>query len=239
MDIETLGSRIKRLRKQKRISQKALAEACGWSSQSRVGNYESNLRQPNLTDLTLLAPALGVSLADLLLGVNSQQIESALRCIDPPTLSSKALGNVVRPIGPTKEGVVPVVGTAKLGMDGYFEALDFPVGHGDGYLHIYSDDPNAYGLRVVGDSMHPRIKSGEYVLIEPNKIFITGDEVMVQTQDGRSMIKEFIYIRDGVYRFDSVNQDHSPLHLDQHDVSKVHLVGGILKSSRFAHDKPE
>ena len=87
--------------------------------------------------------------------------------------------------------------------------------------------------------MHPRIKSGEYVLIEPNKIYITGDEVMVQTQDGRSMIKEFIYLRDGVYRFDSVNQDHSPLHLDQHDVSKVHLVGGILKSSRFAHDKPE
>ena len=240
MDIENLGSRIKRLRKQKRISQKALAEACGWSSQSRVGNYESNLRQPNLTDLTLLAPALGVSLADLLLGANSQQIiESALTSIDPPTLSSKTLGNVVRPIGPTKEGVVPVVGTAKLGMDGYFEALDFPVGHGDGYLHIYSDDPNAYGLRVVGDSMHPRIKSGEYVLIEPNKIFITGDEVMVQTQDGRSMIKEFIYLRDGVYRFDSVNQDHSPLHLDQHDVSKVHLVGGILKSSRFAHDKPE
>jgi phage repressor protein C with HTH and peptisase S24 domain len=240
MDIETLGSRIKRLRKQKRISQKALAEACGWSSQSRVGNYESNLRQPNLTDLRLLAPALGVSLADLLLGVNSQQIiESALSSIDPPKLSSKTLGNVVRPIGPTKEGVVPVVGTAKLGMDGYFEALDFPVGHGDGYLHIYSDDPNAYGLRVVGDSMHPRIKSGEYVLIEPNKIFITGDEVMVQTQDGRSMIKEFIYLRDGVYRFDSVNQDHSPLHLDQHDVSKVHLVGGILKSSRFAHEKPE
>jgi phage repressor protein C with HTH and peptisase S24 domain len=240
MEIETLGSRIKRLRKQKRISQKALAEACGWSSQSRVGNYESNLRQPNLKDLTLLAPALGVSLADLLLGVNSQQIiETALSSIDPPTLSSKNLGNVVRPIGPTKEGVVPVVGTAKLGMDGYFEALDFPVGHGDGYLHIYSDDPNAYGLRVVGDSMHPRIKSGEYVLIEPNKIFITGDEVMVQTQDGRSMIKEFIYLRDGVYRFDSVNQDHSPLHLDQHDVSKVHLVGGILKSSRFAHDKPE
>lgn len=132
-----------------------------------------------------------------------------------------------------------MVGTAKLGIDGYFEALDFPVGHGDGYLYIYSDDPNAYGLRVIGDSMHPRIKSGEYVLIEPNKAFVTGDEVMVQTYDGRSMIKEFIYLRDGVYRFDSVNQDHSPIHLDQNDVSKVHLVGGILKSSRFAHDKDE
>ncbi|MGF6316474.1 XRE family transcriptional regulator [Pseudomonas frederiksbergensis] len=239
--METLGSRIKRLRKQKGFSQKQLAEECGWSSQSRIGNYESDLREPNLADLTLLAPALGVSIAELISGTNSQQLVPAQDNLEPKILSRapKKTAGVVKPIGPTKEGVVPVVGTAKLGMDGYFEALDFPVGHGDGYLHIYSDDPNAYGLRVIGDSMHPRIKSGEYVLIEPNKIYVTGDEVMVQTQDGRSMIKEFIYLRDGVYRFDSVNQDHSPLHLDQHDVSKVHLVGGILKSSRFAHDKPE
>ena len=239
--METLGSRIKRLRKQKGFSQKQLAEECGWSSQSRIGNYESDLREPNLADLTLLAPALGVSVAELISGTNSQQLVPAQANLEPQILTRapKKTGTVVKPIGPTKEGVVAVVGTAKLGMDGYFEALDFPVGHGDGYLHIYSDDPNAYGLRVIGDSMHPRIKSGEYVLIEPNKMYITGDEVMVQTQDGRSMIKEFIYLRDGVYRFDSVNQDHSPLHLDQHDVSKVHLVGGILKSSRFAHDKHE
>jgi transcriptional regulator with XRE-family HTH domain len=239
--METLGSRIKRLRKQKGFSQKLLAEECGWSSQSRIGNYESDLREPNLTDLTLLAPALGVSVAELISGTDSQQLFSALPNQAPQTLTVAPIksGSVVRPMGPTKEGVVPVVGTAKLGMDGYFEALDFPVGHGDGYLQIYSDDPNAYGLRVIGDSMHPRIKSGEYVLIEPNKMFITGDEVMVQTLDGRSMIKEFIYLRDGVYRFDSVNLDHSPLHLEQNEVSRVHLVGGILKSSRFAHEKPE
>ncbi|WP_150783054.1 XRE family transcriptional regulator [Pseudomonas fluorescens] len=238
--METLGSRIKRLRKQNGLTQQGLAAACGWSSQSRIGNYESDLREPNLTDLMVLAPALGVSVADLISGTGSQQlIASALGNVAPPisTWSPNTAGSAVRPLGPTKEGVVPVVGTAKLGMDGYFEALDFPVGHGDGYLHIYSDDPNAYGLRVIGDSMHPRIKSGEYVLIEPNKTYLTGDEVMVQTYDGRSMIKEFIYLRDGVYRFDSVNQDHSPIHLDQNDVSKVHLVGGILKSSRFAHDK--
>ncbi|AZC49678.1 Phage repressor [Pseudomonas chlororaphis subsp. piscium] len=84
--------------------------------------------------------------------------------------------------------------------------------------------------------MHPRIKNGEFVLIEPNKTFIAGDEVMVKTHDGRSMIKEFIYLRDGVYRFDSVNQDHSPIHLAQVEVDKVHLVSGILKSSRFTHD---
>ena len=180
-----------------------------------------------------------MSITELMSGNVSEGLKAAIHDVKVnvhgiPGKNTDSLA--LRKLGAPKEGRVPVVGSAKLGSDGHFEALDFPVGHGDGYLHIYSDDPNAYGLRVIGDSMHPRIKNGEYVLIEPNKVFVTGDEVMVQTFDGRSMIKEFIYLREGVYRFDSVNQDHSPLHLDQENVSKVHLVGGILKSSRFTHD---
>ncbi|SDF46196.1 XRE family transcriptional regulator [Phytopseudomonas seleniipraecipitans] len=216
--METLGQRIKHLRKSRGLSQQALAEACGWSSQSRIGNYESDLREPSLADLLLLAPALGVSIAEL---AGSEALPVATDTLD---------------VGHARGGAVPVVGHAQLGTQGYFEEIDFPVGHGDGYLRIHSDDPNAYGLRVSGDSMHPRIKNGEYVLIEPNKPFHAGDEVMVRTLDGQAMIKEFIYLRDGMYRFDSVNQNHPPIHIPQGEVSKVHLVGGILKSSRFAEE---
>lgn len=216
--MQTLGQRIKHLRKSRGLSQQALAEACGWSSQSRIGNYESDLREPSLADLLLLAPALGVSIAEL---AGSEALPVATDTLD---------------VGHARGGAVPVVGHAQLGTQGYFEEIDFPVGHGDGYLRIHSDDPNAYGLRVSGDSMHPRIKNGEYVLIEPNKPFHAGDEVMVRTLDGQAMIKEFIYLRDGMYRFDSVNQNHPPIHIPQGEVSKVHLVGGILKSSRFAEE---
>ncbi|TBU76401.1 XRE family transcriptional regulator [Phytopseudomonas daroniae] len=217
--METLGQRIKHLRKNRGLSQQLLAEACGWSSQSRIGNYESDLREPSLADLLLLAPALGVSIAEL---VGSEAL---------PVPVADTLD-----VGHARGGAVPVVGHAQLGTHGYFEEIDFPVGHGDGYLRIYSDDPNAYGLRVSGDSMHPRIKNGEYVLIEPNKPFHAGDEVMVRTQDGQAMIKEYIYLRDGMYRFDSVNQNHPPIHIPQDKVSKIHLVGGILKSSRFTEE---
>lgn len=217
--METLGQRIKHLRKNKGLSQQLLAEVCGWSSQSRIGNYESDLREPSLADLLLLAPALGVSIAEL---VGSEAL---------PVPAADTLD-----VGHARGGAVPVVGHAQLGTHGYFEEIDFPVGHGDGYLRIYSDDPNAYGLRVSGDSMHPRIKNGEYVLIEPNKPFHAGDEVMVRTQDGQAMIKEYIYLRDGMYRFDSVNQNHPPIHIPQDKVSKIHLVGGILKSSRFTEE---
>ncbi len=134
------------------------------------------------------------------------------------------------------EGTVPVVGKAMLGTDGYFEEMDYPTGSGDGRLLISSTDPNAYGLRVVGTSMAPRIKNGEYVLVEPNHRYMSGDEVLVKTIDGKAMIKEYMYCRDGLYRFDSVNPGNEPIYLPEDQVEKVHYVGGILKSSRFSPD---
>lgn len=241
MQMNTLGSRIKSLRKAKGMSQKDLALACGWESQSRIGNYEKDQRQPNLQDLGKIAAALKTSLTQLV-----KDVEGPL-----PHLSGDAHGNIydirypprlktsqsegLTSAGQAKTGSVPVVGTAQLGNEGYFEALDFPPGHGDGYLSIHSDDPDAYGLKVTGDSMLPRIKNGEYVLIEPNKNYFSGDEVVVRTTEGRTMIKEFIYLRDGMYRLDSVNAEHPPIHIAAADVIEIHLVGGILKSSRFLH----
>lgn len=143
--------------------------------------------------------------------------------------SSNVEGNPAR----VKDGLVPVVGMAQLGTNGYFEALDFPVGHGDGYVRIYSDDPNAYALKVVGDSMEPRIRSGEYVLIEPNRGYLSGDEVLVRTVDGQSMIKVFMFCRDGQVRLLSVNDAHSPLTMPEAAIEKIHPVGAILKASRF------
>lgn len=128
---------------------------------------------------------------------------------------------------------VPVVGKAMLGVNGYFDAMDYPPGHGDGYIDISSEDLNAYGLKVVGSSMHPRIKNGEFVLIEPNHPYQPGDEVLVKTTDGRSMVKEFIYHRDGQFRFDSINDGYPPVFLDDDIIEKIHYVAAILKSSKY------
>lgn len=218
--MKTLAQRIKHFRKAKGLSQQSLAHACGWESQSRIGNYERGIREPNLADIEKMASALKITLGELLPGSTPAEAPPSVNI----TFARRAL-----------EGAVPVVGYAQLGTDGYFEALDFPTGHGDGYLNIHSDDPDAYGLKVTGDSMHPRIKNGEYVLVEPSKSYYSGDEVLVRTTHGRTMIKEFIYLRDGMYRFDSVNADHAPIHVDEDEIEHIHLVGGILKSSRFMH----
>lgn len=69
--MKTLGSRIAHYRNLAGLSQGALAKACGWKSQSRIGNYELNTREPTLADITLIAKALHVSTADLVLNHES------------------------------------------------------------------------------------------------------------------------------------------------------------------------
>ena len=108
----------------------------------------------------------------------------------------------------------------------------------NGRLKFHSDDPNAFALKIKGDSMFPRINSGEFVVIEPNIEPCSGDEVLVRTKDGSNMIKKLEFHRDCTYRFTSINQNHPPITLDEDMVEKIMFVSAIVKSVRYldAHD---
>ncbi|HEK2899655.1 MULTISPECIES: S24 family peptidase [Proteus] len=132
-------------------------------------------------------------------------------------------------IGRIPSGLVKVRGEAFLGVDG---AVDMIEAH-SGWLKIYSDDVDAYGLKVKGDSMWPRIQSGEYVVVEPNTSVKTGDEVFVRTIDGHNMIKIFNKTRDGDYQFTSINNSHKPITLSPDQVDTIHYVAAIVKPIKF------
>ncbi|HGC8062674.1 TPA: helix-turn-helix transcriptional regulator [Yersinia enterocolitica] len=131
--------------------------------------------------------------------------------------------------GKIRLGSVPVVGEAILGVDGMIDMVEIRAG----WLQIYSSDNDAYGLKVKGDSMHPRIQSGEFVVIEPNTHIHSGDEVFVRTLDGHNMIKVMTKTRDGSYQFSSINNEHKPITLDPSEVEKMHFVSAIVKATRY------
>ena len=131
--------------------------------------------------------------------------------------------------GNVRAGFVPVIGEAVLGVDGSVDMIEFRYG----WLSIYSGDKDAYGLKVKGDSMWPRIQSGEYVVIEPNTPVHPGDEVFVRTKDGHNMIKTMNKTRDGDYQFSSINSDHRPITLPVEEVDKMHFVSAIVKHTRY------
>jgi len=129
--------------------------------------------------------------------------------------------------------LVPVVGSAQLGDNGNWNELDYPVGHGDGYINYPTKDKNAYALRCKGDSMKPRIKDGEFVIVEPNSEYVPGDEVLLKSIDGRVMVKTYLYHRDGRVHLMSINEDHPPQSFALEEIDKIHPIAAIVKKGHW------
>lgn len=127
---------------------------------------------------------------------------------------------------------VPVVGMAKLGDNGYFEEMDYPTGHGDGYIDTPTKDQNAYGLKVVGDSMYPAIRHGWYVVIEPNLEIYNGILALFKFKDGRKMIKELANYSDSYYTLLSVNEEHKRITASAEEIEDIHPVAFIAPPNK-------
>ena len=121
-----------------------------------------------------------------------------------------------------------MVGMAQLGDNGYWAEMETPVGFGDGYIPFPAKSKDSYALRCRGDSMKPRIKNGEFVVVDPSLVPAPGDEVLVKAKDGRVMVKELLYVRDDVVHLLSVNEAHGKLTIALADVDLIHQVAGIM-----------
>lgn len=126
---------------------------------------------------------------------------------------------------------VPIIGNAQLGDNGFWTEMEYPVGFGDGFIQWPTKDKDAYALKCKGESMMPRIKNGEYVVIEPNHTFMPGDEVLVVTKDSKVMVKTYLYSRDGLVTLMSINEEHPPIKIYDDEIEKIHYVAGIAKES--------
>lgn len=131
---------------------------------------------------------------------------------------------------------IPVIGDVKGGHDGFLEELEHPVGFGDGYVEYPTTDPNAYAVRVRGDSMHPRYRAGEFVIVEPNIEPQEGDDVVVVCANGRKMLKQLNWRRDGEIQLLSVNDGYAPKTMSSSEVMSIQLVAGRVRRSGLMHD---
>lgn len=131
---------------------------------------------------------------------------------------------------------IPVIGDVKGGHDGFLEELEHPVGFGDGYVEYPTADPNAYAVRVRGDSMHPRYRAGEFVIVEPNIEAQEGDDVVVVCANGRKMLKQLNWRRDGEIQLLSVNDGYAPKTMSSSEVMSIQLVAGRVRRSGLKHD---
>jgi len=127
---------------------------------------------------------------------------------------------------------VPIVGTAKLGDNGFYEELSPISGGGDGAVEIVTADPRAYGLRVRGQSMFPAIRDGWYVIVEPSATPATGEYVLVKLSNGKKMVKELLYRRSTSVEVMSVNGGER-LSFDVTELESLEAVSAVIPPSKW------
>ena len=221
---ESLAQRIKRLRKEAGLSQAQLADACGWKSQSRVGNYEAGTREPSLADISAIAKALRIDDAQLLLStppadLSPLSFETAQTSVAPGSAAdavramlAKSGKNVPEAL---KQKIIAVADTA----DSNVVTVDFsrPGLVGDEVWIAHYDVRGALG---GGEIAHDFPEMLQDVRVSPSKLRAMGVEfkehfhLKMITGWGQSMtptikhgdpllvdvsIKEFI--GDGIYFF--------------------------------------
>ena len=167
---EVRGERLKTLREKAGLSQAALAEKCGWASQSRVGNYEKGVRKIGADDAAIMAAALDVHPAEILFGLES-------------------VSNVApAPIGLRQ---IPIISYVQAGC--WTESCECRAV--DGSIETINTDLDlgsmAFALSVRGDSMAPEILEGDVVVIDPDVDPLPGDYVVAKNGSHEATLKQY------------------------------------------------
>lgn len=214
-----IGEIFKRRRKELGMTQQELALSVGWDA-GNISRVERGEQQITEDRIFAIARALNLQLA---LNPAAHRVAENGALYDTATSTS----------GPAKREV-PIVGNTTGGTGGYWEELGYPTGFGDGFLDIPSSDPNAYGLRVRGNSMSPRMYEGEVILVEPGRQCSPGDDVVVRTAEGQVMVKVFISRRNGQITLGSISNDER-LVFTADQIQHMHFVAGVFRPGTVVH----
>lgn len=213
--VKTIAERLKQAREDKKLTQPELADRSG-VSQGTIGNVEAGLRK-NPRELLAIAAALDVEPEWLKTGKGPRQRSSVETAPD------------LRP--GTR---VPVVGSVKGGPDGYMEELQYPVGVGEGFVEYWTPDKAAYALRVKGDSMHPRYRAGEFIVVTPSIEPQPGRDVVVKLKSGQKLLKQLNWIKSGEVQLLSINNGYAPMTIDITEIEGIDRVGGSVPPDSFS-----
>ncbi|ENS4007721.1 helix-turn-helix domain-containing protein, partial [Acinetobacter baumannii] len=191
-NLETMGQRIRALRREKKLTQGELAKIVGVSAPNVTG-WEKDAYAPKADPLSKMAAYFGVSTSYITNGDESgPKLDSTvahLKVLDIEAFKKKynipdsedAVKFIETPVKPfpTQKRYVPVKAYSKMGMDGYFTDMGYEGNAGDGYVPTHSAGPRAYGIKGTGDSMFPAIRNGWYVVCDPDADLVPNEFVQV------------------------------------------------------------
>src|SRR5690625_210820 len=123
---------------------------------------------------------------------------------------------------------LPVIGIAQLEANGWYDEV---IKGTEGYIEHYSNDAEAYVLRVKGDNMFPAIRNGWYVVVEPNGAICNGEYVALKLRDGRKLVKELLFRHSDSLVLQSANGGQR-LTIEKEDIEQLYSVAAIVPPSK-------
>jgi repressor LexA len=120
--------------------------------------------------------------------------------------------------------LVPIINKVAAGYPTDFNDLDYPVGIADDYVRCPDlHDPNAFAVRVVGDSMEPRFHEGDIVIFSPSLDVRNGDDCFVRfTMPHETTFKRVFFERDNKVRLQPRNERYSPTVIEGNRVDGIY-----------------
>ncbi|GAG45312.1 unnamed protein product, partial [marine sediment metagenome] len=105
---------------------------------------------------------------------------------------------------------IPLINRVAAGYPTDFTDLDYPPSVADEYVCCPDvPDPQAFGARVVGDSMAPNYKEGDTVIFAPNAVPRDGDDCFVRfVKDNSTSFKRFHAAPNGRIRLEPINNKY-------------------------------
>lgn len=194
---------IKDLRRINQISQQKLANLIG-VSRSTIAMWELGNSEPDNENLTKLANFFNVSV-DYLLGQNGY-----------PSLPQSTGGTWV-----------PVLGRVAAGIP--IEAIEDV----EDYEEISPDMAKTgefFALKIQGDSMEPRIKTGDVVIVRQQPDCDSGDIAVVLVNGSDATVKRIKKRPEGIMLIPT-NTTYEPMFYSNEDIKKlpVRIIGKVVE----------
>lgn len=112
--------------------------------------------------------------------------------------------------------LVPIINKVAAGYPADFNDLDYPAGVADDYVRCPDvHDPNAFAVRVVGDSMEPKFQEGDIVIFSPAAEVRNGDDCFVRfALPHETTFKRVFFEPKNKVRLQPRNEKYSPTIID-------------------------
>ncbi|ENW95947.1 LexA family protein [Acinetobacter sp. NIPH 298] len=212
--LDTIGKRIKHLRKEKKLTQKQLGKLLGVSDVS-VLKWENDSNTPKLENILEIASVLETTSNFLLYG--KYEVENSVEDFRPitrllPVLTHVQAGNWTN-----------VQSISKFDVNQWLPA---PPNAGK----------NSFYMIVKGTSNYPEFNDGDYICVDPDIIIDyvqTGEMVVVQC-DGDATFKALVKDNNRMY-LQALNKNYQPniIQLNENCIYKGKYVGKFETSRKF------